>query len=404
MITNYERTVNSLKKLKFSILALLICVLLSIGGCKETLGRLPDGQAATETTSNQTDLKPIDTDTDNKATPTNQTTPTNSIPLNIYFIDVGQADACLLEYDGHFMLIDAGNNSDETSIVKFLDVHGVKTLDYVIGTHPHADHIGGMDAVIKNFDIEKIFMPKVQADTQTFEDVLIAMEQKGLSVNTPIAGNEFLFNGIQIQILAPVKNYEDINNNSIVLKLTYGDISCLFTGDIEADAETDILHESDISADIIKLAHHGSDTSSTTTFMKAVNPQFAIISVGENNTYGHPNEMVLNQLTNQGIQSYRTDKSGTIKITTNGETIDINFEENTSSILQDGNVEQTRIDESSEYVPEISADTKYIGNRKSKKIHLSSCGNLPAEKNRVIFDTKDDAVGSGYVPCKNCNP
>lgn len=251
-----------------------------------------------------------------------QTAQEEKSQLDIYYINVGQADACLLQYEKHFMLIDAGNNKDEAFMVDFLKDKGVTALDCVVGTHPHADHIGGLDAVIENFEVKKIYMPKAAADTKTFQDVITQIENKGLFVESPEAGSEILFDTIPIQVLAPVKQYKNMNDNSIVLKLNYHNVSFLFTGDIEAQAELDILQERyDVSATGLKVAHHGSDTSSTENFIDAVNPIYAVISVGQNNKYRHPSEIVLNRLHKRGIDVYRTDQAGTIKISTDGNNI-----------------------------------------------------------------------------------
>lgn len=311
--------------------------------------------------------------------------------LHIYYIDVGQADACLLEYDGHFMVIDTGDNDDETFMVQYLQEKGVATIDYLVGTHPHADHIGGMDAVINHFDIGSIYMPRISANTQTFEDVLTAIEDKNLSVSTPVAGEEFSFNGIPVQILSPLQTYEDTNNNSIVLKLNYDKTSFLFTGDMEIEAETDVENAGyDLSADVIKVAHHGSSTSSSLSFLQKVSPSYAIISVGANNTYGHPEEAVLRRLADLGTQVYRTDEVGTITVSSDGTTIKISTEKNKPQETD------TKVDTIAE------STVSYIGNRNTKKFHLPTCNSLPAEKNRVPLDTRENAIEQGFDPCKRC--
>lgn len=243
------------------------------------------------------------------------TTNNDTSNLSAYFIDVGQADACLLESDGHFMLIDAGNNNDAELLLDFLKIHKVEKLDYVIGTHLHEDHIGSLDTIIENFDIGQIYLPNKLHTSKTFEDVLDAIEKKNLTITEPIAGNIFYFNEIPVEIIAPIKDYDDLNNNSIVLKIDNGDLSFLFTGDIEMEAEKDIIEtEIDISADILKVAHHGSDTSSTKEFINRVSPDYTVISVGENNKYGHPSKAIIELFNSLGINIYRTDESGNIKI------------------------------------------------------------------------------------------
>ena len=250
----------------------------------------------------------------------------NKDELKVYFINVGQGDSTLLEYKNHYMIIDAGNNSEEEFMVEYLNSKNIDTLDYIIGTHPHADHIGGMDAVIDNFDVEKIYMPTATTDTKTFADVLDSIENKNLSITEPVAGTEFMFDDLNIEILSPILEYDEMNNNSIVLKLTYNDISFLFTGDAEEMAEYDILNSGyNISSDVLKVGHHGSDTSTSDKFLDAVNPTYSVISVGKN-SYGHPAEIVLNRLDKYSSEIFRTDQNGTIVFSTNGKELKINVE------------------------------------------------------------------------------
>lgn len=244
--------------------------------------------------------------------------------LKVYFIDVGQGDSALLEYNNHYMLIDAGDNSEEEFMVEYLNSKNVNTIDYLIGTHPHADHIGGMDAVIDNFDIEKIYMPNATTTTKTFEDVLDSIEKKNLSITEPVAGTEFMLDDIPIEILSPDIEYDELNNNSIVLKLTYNDISFLFTGDAEELAEYNILNSGyNVSSNVLKVGHHGSYTSTTSEFLNAVNPQYVVISCGKNNRYEHPHKETLQKLENSNREIFRTDEDGTIIFSTTGKNLEI---------------------------------------------------------------------------------
>lgn len=315
----------------------------------------------------------------------NQIDPSKS--LTAYFIDVGQADACLLEYNGRYMVIDGGNNADEQRMVDFLNSKGVKQIDYVVGTHPDADHIGGLDAVIENFDVLEVAMPQVASNTRTFADVLTAVEEKGLSIHAPEAGTSFSFNGIPVEVLGPVKEYEDSNNNSIALKMTYQNVSTLFTGDIETQAEGDIVNQGyNLKADVLKVAHHGSETSSTQAFLDAVDPTYAIISCGTDNKYGHPHKKTLNRLNKMGVEYYRTDQYGTIEMVTDGNNVAFQFEH------------RPTVDNA----PASESTTYYIGNQNSNVYHDPSCGSLPSEKNRVTFETEDNAAAAGFTPCSRC--
>ena len=247
--------------------------------------------------------------------------------LKVHFIDVGQADCILIQSDEHTMLIDAGNNGDAKKVVAYIKSQNIEDLDYVVGTHPHEDHIGGLDAVIENFDIGVIYMPKAMNTTKTFEDVLNAIAKKGMKVTTPIPGTKVEFGEASFTILAPNSdNYKEVNNYSIVIKLVHGNNSFLFTGDAEDVSEKEMMEKGfDLSADVLKVGHHGSSSSTTEEFLMKVNPQYAVICVGKDNKYGHPHKETLDLLNKKGIKIYRTDKSGTIIAISDGESI--TFEE-----------------------------------------------------------------------------
>ena len=244
--------------------------------------------------------------------------------LRIHFIDVGQADAVLVETpSGRTMLVDAGNNGDGDDVVAYLRGQGIARLDVVVGTHPHADHIGGMDTVIKEMDIGTVYMPRASANTRTFEDVLLAVRDKGLRVQTAAAGiAPDLGEDVQVIMLAPNStDYDELNNASAVIKITYGEVSALLTGDAEALSEREMLDAGyDVSATLLKVGHHGSGTSSCKEFLEAVKPRLAVISCGKDNEYGHPHDSVLSRLSRIGARVYRTDELGTIVAASDGYT------------------------------------------------------------------------------------
>ncbi|KPU43034.1 hydroxyacylglutathione hydrolase [Oxobacter pfennigii] len=253
--------------------------------------------------------------------------------LKVHFIDVGQADSILVRNGSSTMLIDAGNNEDSNLVVNYIRQQGISKIDYLIGTHPHEDHIGGLDAVINNFDIGTIYMPKKTSNTQTFEDVVTAIRNKDMQITTPVPGDSFKLAEADCTIFAPNgSDYEDVNDYSIVLRLDYDDTSFLFTGDAEAISESEMINKGyNLDVDVLKVGHHGSDSSTSEAFLKEVSPEYAVISVGQGNTYGHPTNEVLTRFKNAGAQIYRTDKSGTIIVTTDGD--DINFNKATSNIV-----------------------------------------------------------------------
>jgi len=257
-------------------------------------------------------------------TPDITTNPATSIipdgKLQIHYIDVGQADATLLTLNDSAMLIDAGNNADGDLVVNYIKDMGISSLDYVIGTHPHEDHIGGLDDVINSFNIETIIMPKVQTNTKTFEDVLDAISKKNLNITTPNVGDDYDFSEAEFEILS-CKNQEtdNLNTASVVVRLTFGNQSYIFCGDAEKENEYTMMDSGlTLTSNVIKIGHHGSTTSSLEKFILAVDPEIAVISVGKDNDYGHPHDKIINRLNRLNIKTYRTDLNGTIVITSDG--------------------------------------------------------------------------------------
>lgn len=246
--------------------------------------------------------------------------------LQVHFIDVGQADAMLIRLpNGQNMVIDAGNNADASTVVNYIKGKGISRIDYVIGTHPDEDHIGGLDAVINNFSIGKVYMPNKTHTTQTYQDVINAINAKGVPLYYGKAGVTVLNTTadgktLKANMVAPVgTSYSDMNDYSIVLRMQYGYTSFLFSGDAETQSETEILNSGQtISANIYKVGHHGSSTSTTQNYLNRINPSVAVISCGLNNNYGHPHQATIDRLKAKGIKIYRTDLQGTIIITTSG--------------------------------------------------------------------------------------
>ena len=244
--------------------------------------------------------------------------------LNVYFIDVGQADSILLENKGHYMLIDAGNNEDGPKLVNYFNEQDIKEFDYVVGTHAHEDHIGGMDDIIKNFKINNFYMPDAITTTKTFEDVLDALEETNVIFQTPKVNQTFNLQDTTITTLSVTADEKNLNDTSIVLKVKYGTNTFLFMGDASTKIEKNLLNK-DIKSDVLKVGHHGSRYSTSLEFLKKVSPEYAVISVGENNTYKHPHEEILKRLEEQNIQIYRTDKQGTILAKSNGSIITLSL-------------------------------------------------------------------------------
>lgn len=229
--------------------------------------------------------------------------------LRVYCLDVGQGDSILITNNNKTMLIDASTNEMGSRVVKYLNDLGIKKIDYLVGTHPHEDHIGGLDNVIKNFDIGTIYMPNVVATTKTFEEVIDAISAKKLKVTSPKTGDKFTVGNAECEVMSIRNDKDDYNNCSIVIKMDFNNVSYLFTGDAEESVESSRKWP---HIDVLKVGHHGSNTSCSKNFLEQIKPEVALISVGQGNTYGHPTQATLKRLSNIGAKIYRTDENATI--------------------------------------------------------------------------------------------
>jgi len=248
----------------------------------------------------------------------------NSDLLTVHFIDVSQGDSIFIELpNDEVMLIDAGEKDYGEIVSSYIDDLNYEKIDYVIGTHPHTDHIGGLSTVINDFEIKNIYMPKVTTNTKTFLNLLNTIDNKNLVINTAKSGVDIInTDDLLVTILSPIlDNYEEINNYSVVLKIIYKDTSFLFTGDIESLVEKEILDEVDV--DVIKIPHHGSDTSSSKDFVNSVSAKYGIIQVGNDNSYNHPHKKIVNRWENTGTMIYRNDLDGNIIVRSDGKSYDI---------------------------------------------------------------------------------
>lgn len=238
----------------------------------------------------------------------------------VYYMDVGQGDCEIITLpDGINIIIDGGTGSGEDRLVADIKSLGIEKFDYVIATHPHEDHIGGLDKVIDTFGANKVYMPYASASTRAFEKFAAAVKKSGAEVNEAKAGVVMIDSkDVRAEFLAPCSDsYNELNNYSAVLKLTYKDCVFLFMGDAEEESENEILSGGfDIKADVLKVGHHGSSSSTTDNFLEKAAPQIAVIEVGEDNSYGHPHSQILNKLGKTSV--YRTDKDGMVKIECDG--------------------------------------------------------------------------------------
>lgn len=291
------------------IITIALIIIVAICGGESELSKIFTAQA------NYSNFSEVVENLDNVTITTGNdciTTIPNDGNLRVYCLDVGQGDSILISNNEKTMLIDASTNEMGNTVVKYLQDLGISKIDYLVGTHPHEDHIGGLDNVIKNFEIGSIYMPNVPATTKTYEDVLKAVASKKLKITTPNVGDIFYVGDAKCEVMAVGDNKKEFNECSIVIKMDFNGVSYLFTGDANDVVEAS---RSWPEIDILKVGHHGSRTSTTTEFLNQIKPKIALISVGKDNKYGHPTEDALSRLTNIGSKIYRTDEDETILIT-----------------------------------------------------------------------------------------
>lgn len=342
--------------------------------------------------------------------PTTTELPANST-FSIHYIDVGQADAALVECDGHWMLIDGGNKEDSSIIYTVLRNAGVPKLDIVVGTHAHSDHIGGLPGAYNYTTADLTLCPTTNYDSDAFDDFKWYAEKNGGGITIPSVADTYTLGSATIDILG-VNDGSDTNNTSIVLKITYGSTSFIFTGDAEREVEQAILNRgADLSATVLKVGHHGSDTSTTYPFLREIMPEYAIISVGEGNSYGHPTDNNLSRLRDADVKVCRTDLNGDIYLTSDGQTVSITSDKSASKedILTPGGIVVSPPPATQDTIQNDapSAGTDYIVNTNTGKFHYPSCRSVKQmkESNKMYYTgTRDDLISRGYDPCGNCHP
>lgn len=323
--------------------------------------------------------------------------PANS-KLTVHFIDVGQGDSILLESDDDFVLIDGGERDRGDEVADYINECGADELKYVIATHPHTDHVGGLREVITGITTENFITVETDCATNTWTKLLNAVDKENINYIDAEVGDTYTFGSASFTILAPISDsYDGYNNYSVVTKVTCGDISFMMTGDAEKESEYEMVASGeDLHADVLKCGHHGSSTSTTAKFLKAVDPSYAVISCGKNNEYGHPHKETMQKLNTLGCEILRTDVMGTIIARTDGSTLTF------SAANEDLSSHTYQAGESKSPADSLS----YIGNKNSHIFHYSSCSGAKSmnEKNKVEFETREDAVNAGYKPCSTCNP
>lgn len=333
--------------------------------------------------------------------------------LKVHVLDIGQGDSIFIELpDQSSMLIDAGNPGDGKTILRYIEGLGYSSIDYVVATHPHADHIGAMDEVINGIGVKEVYAPNATSDTRNYLDFLQAVKNKGLKIKLAKSGVEIpAGDGVKMAFAGPVgTGYDDLNNYSAILKITYGTKSFLFTGDAEAMAEGEIT--ANIKADVLKVGHHGSDTSTSDAFLTRVSPKYAAISVGKGNTYGHPVQSTLDKLKAAGAAVYRTDVDGTVVFATDGNTLSVSTSATpekagapSTAQKRDASPPDTSASSSSSSVSKVDS-ASYVLNTNTKKFHKESCSQVKKIKaeNYATVSSRGEAEAQGYAACKICNP
>ena len=375
-----------------------------------TQGTAGNGGQTTPPTTDST-TPPI---TESTTPPTTQPTPPTNSSFEIHFIDVGQADAALVLCDGKAMLIDGGNAEDSNLLYSYLKKNNISHLDYVIGTHAHEDHIGGLAGALNYASVGTAYCPVKSYDTKAFGNFVSALSKHGVSITVPSKGNSFTLGSATCSILAINTDNSDPNNTSIVLRIVYGETSFLFTGDAERVVEQAILNGgANIKSTVLKVGHHGSESSTSYVWLREVMPQYAVISVGKENSYGHPTEEVLSRLRDAEVKTFRTDLQGDIICVSDGKNVTFTVERNADADVFGGiggnSTQQTNPPETT---PPASEETKdngrdYVVNKSTKKFHYPSCSSADdiKESNRCDYHgTREELIDMGYVPCKRCDP
>ncbi len=406
-------------KVKNRVLTICLAVLSVLatscsGGTKET-----SNEFVTIKNESQTNLQSEETIITEETT--NRTTQEETIEDNeldtsitVHFIDTGNSDSILISDNGKYMVVDGADNDDEEMLVHYMNDLNIKRIDYVILTHPDADHSGGLDAIISNFEIGQVFVGNGEADTKTYRDFINEATDKNLKPSVPLPGKIFQLGEGTFTFYNQESHYDDVNDNSLVTLYTFGNTKFLFMGDASKDIERQLPLDEIGKVDVLKVGHHGSKTSSADEFIRAVAPVYSIISSGRDNKYGHPHKVTLDTLEKYDSVIYRTDTHGTIITKSNGKAITVMTNSANSNYIpsienkqtSDINVQANVSVSDDQFVVkqdqkiDDQAETVFVTNT-GKKYHKDGCKSL---KNSKIAISLNDAKDQGYEPCGICKP
>ena len=317
----------------------------------------------------------------------------NDSDFSITMLDVGQGLSILVSSNGRYMLYDGGDRDTASYVVSYLKKHNIEKLDYVVASHYDSDHLNGLVGVLSNFDVDTVLNPDYEADTKVYKSYVENRDNSGAEVIYPSVGDKFTLESATFTVLAPHEDYGDANENSIAIKIEYGDFACVVTGDAETESEKDMIAGPvDLACDLYIVGHHGSSSSSADEFVAEMDPDYAFISCGKDNDYGHPTDKTLNTLNKHNVKIFRSDIDGEVTCYSNGNDYWFDKSANEECVKNEN---------------ETSTENKYVLNTSSMKFHYSDCSSVSKmnDKNKEIFiGTRDELVSNGYSPCGYCDP
>ncbi|SDL88332.1 MBL fold metallo-hydrolase [Sediminibacillus halophilus] len=376
-----------------------ILLLLLLGGCgtgeqdsasidKQDNQQTEETQDKPEPSSNETDTEQENSEKEAVAEETD--TGSGSLPeMQVHFIDVGQADATLFSFGSYKILLDAGD-WDNHDVVDYLHSQGISQIDIAIGTHPDADHIGQLDKVINQFEVGEVWMSGNTSTSDTYQRVMEAIDSNQAGYEEPRLGDRYDVGDLQVEVLYPASISGETNQESLAFKMSYGDIDFIFTGDAEKAQEQEMIDSAiNLDAEILQLGHHGSDTSTSQTFLEAVSPELAIYSADADNQYGHPHEEVIDRVRNVGAELYGTDAHGTIMVTTDGKSYQVTTHENGEIKAGQSNQQEQTVEKETEST-EAGQDTKgqCIDINSAGSEQLQGIIHIGAERAKDVIDLR----------------